>query len=333
MKADTGTTCEESGAPRPLLTIAVPTYNRCGLLETTLETIASQVAPLQDEVELLVANNGSPDGTVAMLERIAKRYPFLKVHNHESNIGPDPNFAFCLRQAKGRFFWLHGDDDLLCMGALEALVAVLRAEDPDVVHLRHRWFVGEPPELQTTVGAFTVWNDERAFLRTIGPLITFITSIVVRADGVRDDVLEALTGSFMIQYAWVLPRIKPGAKMVCLEGTNLLARGSNSSGYSCIDTFGKSMQRTLALCEELGILTKENRRCLLLIFLGDFLPYTLISDQSGLDKSCSRTDFIEAYRGFPLLGRLSYFAVRFQGRLLTKLPLGLHRRLLRKVIW
>lgn len=331
MKAETGTTCEGSGAPRPLLTIAVPTYNRCGLLETTLETIASQVAPLQGEVELLVANNGSPDGTAAMLERIAKRYPFLKVHNHESNIGPDPNFAFCLRQAKGRFFWLHGDDDLLCMGALEALVAVLRAEDPDVVHLRHRWFVGEPPELHCRTGAFTVWNDERAFLRTIGPLITFITSIVVRADGVRDDVLEALTGSFMIQYAWVLPRIKPGAKMVCLEGTNLLARGSNSSGYSCIDTFGKSMQRTLALCEELGILSEGNRQRLLLIFLGDFVPYVLLSDRSGLDKSFSYADFADAYRGFPLLGVLSYVAVSFPSKMISKMPLGIYRRLLRLV--
>lgn len=330
MKAeeDNGT----EGGMAPLLTIAVPTYNRCGLLEATLETIASQVEPLQGEVELLVANNGSPDGTAQMLERLALRYPFLKVHNHAANIGPDPNFAFCLRKATGRFFWLYGDDDLLAHGALSALVGVLRAEDPDIVHLRHQWFVGDAPDIPKASGRFTVWRDDAAFLRTVGPLVTFITSIVVRTDGVRDEVLEALTGSFMIQYAWVLPRIHPGSKMVCLEGTNLLARGSNSYGYSCIDTFGKSMQRTLARCAQLGILSEANRRRLLLVFLGDFLPYALISDRSGLDKSFSKADFVEAYRGFPVLGRLSYLAVRSQGRFLAKLPLGLYRRLLRKVV-
>lgn len=332
MDPEIGSTGVAGSGERPLLTIAVPTYNRCALLEATLETIASQVAPVRHEVELLVANNGSPDATAAMLESFVVRYPFVKVHNHPANIGPDPNFAFCLRQATGRYFWLYGDDDLLGDGAIEALASVLRAEDPDIVHLRHEWFVGEPPPIPKASGKYTVYRDERAFLKAIGPLVTFITSTVVRNSGVSDNVLDALTGSFMIQYAWVLPRIAPGTKMVYLDGLNLLARGSNSYGYSYVDTFGKSMQKTLARCEELGILSAEDRKHLLLVFLGDYLPYALLADRSGLDKSFSRADFVEAYRGFPFLGGLSYLTVRFRGAFFAKVPLGIHRRILHKVI-
>lgn len=319
---------DKSGIDTPLLSIAIPTFNRCNLLRETLETILPQIESFSDIVELVISDNGSTDSTWSLLQDYAVKHPFIRTFRQTTNIGPDPNFRFCCEQSRGEFFWLYGDDDLLCEGALGALIALLRKEAPDVVHIRHKWFVGQPTEPGSVTGKATAFHDERAFLRGMGALVSFITCMVVRKDVAQERVLEQLTGTFMIQYTWVLPSIRPGARMFFLEGVNILARGSNSYGYSCLDTFGKSMQRTLNLCVELGILTKRNRQLLLLIFLGDFLPYVLVADGSKLDRSFSRADFFEAYEEFPLLGRLSYAMARSGGNWPTRALLGIHRRIL-----
>jgi glycosyltransferase involved in cell wall biosynthesis len=48
---------------RPVLTIAVPTYNRAALLDLCLGRIIEQVRPYGDMVEVLVSNNAATDHT------------------------------------------------------------------------------------------------------------------------------------------------------------------------------------------------------------------------------------------------------------------------------
>ena len=45
------------------LTIGIPTWNRAETLRDCVERIAPQVAPLAGQVEILVADNASPDET------------------------------------------------------------------------------------------------------------------------------------------------------------------------------------------------------------------------------------------------------------------------------
>ena len=51
----------------PLLTIAIPTYNRAGDLGTALGHIAGQLGPLADRVEVLVSDNCSTDATAEVV--------------------------------------------------------------------------------------------------------------------------------------------------------------------------------------------------------------------------------------------------------------------------
>ncbi|MEK6779826.1 MAG: glycosyltransferase, partial [Candidatus Deferrimicrobiota bacterium] len=73
----------------PLLTIAVPTYNRARTLDLCLSRIAVQIKGREDQVELIVANNCSTDGTDAVVEKhLACGVP-IRYLRHERNIGPD----------------------------------------------------------------------------------------------------------------------------------------------------------------------------------------------------------------------------------------------------
>src|SRR5713226_2419893 len=57
---------------RPRISVIVPSYNRCGLLRQTLESLAGQHFPA-DDFEVVVADDGSSDGTQAMVASFAGR--------------------------------------------------------------------------------------------------------------------------------------------------------------------------------------------------------------------------------------------------------------------
>ena len=122
-----------SQATEPLLTIATPTRNRERYLAELLPELTRQcdvVDPQGSTVELLVSDNASTDGTWHVLSRMAADHPRVVVRRHEVNIGGERNFIFCVRQSRGSYVWLFGDDDLLEPHAVSALLSVLRRYAP-----------------------------------------------------------------------------------------------------------------------------------------------------------------------------------------------------------
>jgi glycosyltransferase involved in cell wall biosynthesis len=110
-------------AGMPLVTIAIPTYNRAdSFLPIVLEAALAQTWP---RLEVLVGNNASTDGTAELLA--GYRDPRIRVLNHERNLGANGNFNSLLEAARGDWFLLFHDDDMIdvdfveiCMGELEA---------------------------------------------------------------------------------------------------------------------------------------------------------------------------------------------------------------------
>jgi glycosyltransferase involved in cell wall biosynthesis len=94
---------------RPLVSIGIPTYNRAaGTLPMTLKSALDQDYP---EIEIIVGDNCSTDGTEAFVKSFKEdRIVYLK---HEVNIGPTNNYNACLAAAKGAYFLLLHDDDLI----------------------------------------------------------------------------------------------------------------------------------------------------------------------------------------------------------------------------
>ena len=92
---------------RPLVSIGIPTYNRAnGYLKETLESALAQTYP---NVEIVVADNCSPDATRAVVASYDD--PRVRYFRHEPGIKPNDNFNFCLQQANGTYFLLLHDDD------------------------------------------------------------------------------------------------------------------------------------------------------------------------------------------------------------------------------
>jgi glycosyltransferase involved in cell wall biosynthesis len=109
----------------PLVTIVTPTYNRGQLLEETLESVLSQDYPA---IEYIVLDDGSTDGTPALLKRYGKRLSAVR----HPNMGEHRTVNRGWWMAHGSIIGTVNDDDLLLPGAVREAVHAL-AEHPDVL--------------------------------------------------------------------------------------------------------------------------------------------------------------------------------------------------------
>lgn len=111
-------------ASAPFLTIGIPTWNRVERLQQQLEAM---VPFLSNEVELLVCDNGSDDGTWSFLQQQARHdlLPIRCVRNG-SNLGADVNYLRIIEAASGSWLWFIGDDDPIDFAMLPYLLTQLR---------------------------------------------------------------------------------------------------------------------------------------------------------------------------------------------------------------
>ena len=106
----------------PLVTIAIPTYNRAdGYLKDAINSALSQT---YGNIEIIVSDNCSEDNTKEIVENF--RDSRIRYFRHEKNIGANNNFNFCLNQAQGKYFMLLSDDDLIDADMIETCIT---AED------------------------------------------------------------------------------------------------------------------------------------------------------------------------------------------------------------
>jgi glycosyltransferase involved in cell wall biosynthesis len=93
----------------PLVTIGIPTYNRAdSYLRKTLTSALNQT---YQNVEIIVSDNCSTDSTEPFVRGLSD--PRIRYFKHTNNIGGNNNFNFCLAEAKGDYFLLLHDDDLI----------------------------------------------------------------------------------------------------------------------------------------------------------------------------------------------------------------------------
>ncbi len=93
------------------VTVIIPVYNVENYLAEALESLLAQTIP-QEEMEVLMINDGSTDGSPAICEEYANKYPNFKVISQE-NQGVSAARNAGIRRAKGKYLlYLDGDDTL-----------------------------------------------------------------------------------------------------------------------------------------------------------------------------------------------------------------------------
>ena len=104
----------EASAPSPVVSVIVPTFDRLPLLRETIASVLDQTFP---DLELIVVDDGSTDGTAAYVEGIADPRARLVALTHGGNVSRALNAGAAA--ARGRWLCVLGSDDVWLPGKLE----------------------------------------------------------------------------------------------------------------------------------------------------------------------------------------------------------------------
>lgn len=128
------------------ITVAICTWNRCALLNETLEHVARLEIPSGVEWEVLVVNNNSTDATDEVLASFAARLPLHKVREIKPGLSNARNRAVC--EAVGEYILWTDDDVLVDELWLKAYCeAFTRWPDAAIFGGNIKpWFEGTPPD-------------------------------------------------------------------------------------------------------------------------------------------------------------------------------------------
>jgi GT2 family glycosyltransferase len=139
---------------QPLISVVIPTHQRAGLLELSLESLTVQTLPHAD-FEVLVVDDGSTDNTAAVCERLAHELPLRYLRIENSGIAAAKNLGLFTARAPLVLFF--DDDDVADRRLLDAHLEAHRAH----------------PDENVVVLGYTAWAPELE----ITPVMEYVTDI------------------------------------------------------------------------------------------------------------------------------------------------------------
>lgn len=113
----------------PLVSFGIPVYNEERFVGETIESLLAQD---YQNIEIIICDNASGDGTEAICRKAAEQDPRIRYHRNSENIGLIANFNKVCRLSKGDFFMWVGAHDLMSGNFVSACVKEFM-QSPQVV--------------------------------------------------------------------------------------------------------------------------------------------------------------------------------------------------------
>jgi len=119
----------------PLVSIAVPAFNRPDELEGCLDSIVRGIEAIgTDRVEVWITDDRSTiDLAAEIAHSFARRHSFIGFRANPENLGLERNLIESCGPCRGEYLWILGNDDLLHPDGLAAILADAAAGDHEVL--------------------------------------------------------------------------------------------------------------------------------------------------------------------------------------------------------
>lgn len=172
------------------ISVIMPVYNAAEHLPAAVRSVLGQTCT---DLELILVDDGSGDGSGALCDQFAAREPRVRVI-HQANAGICAARNAGLAIAKGEYITFCDDDDVYLPGFLAAAIGLARLFRADLVRLDYRLFRvdsgGGCRELPHQPGRPILLTPESSgadygsFLRASGPL--FVWNALYRRSALGD---------------------------------------------------------------------------------------------------------------------------------------------------
>jgi hypothetical protein len=120
---------EKLSTPAPKVSVGMPAYNSASWIEMAISSILQQTF---SDLELIISDNASTDGTYEICERFARRDSRVRLLRNPVNIGANGNYLAVLDAARAPYFKWTTSSDWCAPSFIEKCVAALE-RDPQAV--------------------------------------------------------------------------------------------------------------------------------------------------------------------------------------------------------
>lgn len=215
-----------------ILSICIPTYNRCFFLIDSLRDLFQQAIKLgvENEIEICVSDNASTDNTKDELEKLCSDFPQFRilVNRNETNIGVDRNFVKVLSMPSGKYSILKGDDDYFRPGGLKYLFDMLEENpsidffisDVDIVNtkrefVRHVNYLREKEQLVVLFSNEIEARNYFALCENILALGSFVSGAVFKTEAIKGvDIDPQFIGTYYVHQYYFWKYLLAGHKLM-----------------------------------------------------------------------------------------------------------------------
>ena len=190
------------------ITFAVPCYNSAEYMDACIESLLA----VGDDVEVIIVNDGSSDGTAAKADSWQERYPDIVCAVHQDNGGHGAAVNAGLEHAHGRYFKVVDSDDWLDAEAMVEVMGYLREQmeyaDPTDLVIANYVYEKVHENARTVMRYKNVFPVAQEFtwedVGTFNPSqYLLMHSVIYRTDLLRDAGLELPRHCFYVDNIFV----------------------------------------------------------------------------------------------------------------------------------
>ena len=127
--------------------VIIPVYNTKEYLEECIESVLAQT---QKEIEIIIIDDGSDDGSLDIIDDYVRRYPFIrKIEQNHLFQGTARNRG--LEAASGKYVYFMDSDDAIKPDLFSRCYALCKSEDLDYVTFDAHGFVYDENDTELTI--------------------------------------------------------------------------------------------------------------------------------------------------------------------------------------
>jgi glycosyltransferase involved in cell wall biosynthesis len=216
----------------PILTIAIPTWNRDEYLRQNLRQLKSEIDTVGHHlVEVLVSDNCSPDSTPDVVREAQATGLAVRYVRNERNLGWARNFAQCVDLAKGKYLILFGDDDVLCSGTLSLLIPHLSKEYGVICLRPYGYDVDFEKENPGGRGKLQIFKDPCAYLVKISKCFTLTSALVINRTLLNNVDSREFIHTNLATFHLVLRAALAARSNLYIDSFLVAGKRQNSSSY------------------------------------------------------------------------------------------------------
>jgi glycosyltransferase involved in cell wall biosynthesis len=236
----------------PIISIAIPTYNRAKNLKLTLDSIITQEIFIKtNKFEIVISDNCSKDNTTEIVKHYIALFPDkIKYHRNVFN-NVDLNFETVLKKCSGQYLKLNNDTLVHEPYSLKVMLSTVE-----------KYINTKPIILFTTSAAKTkhiIFNDINEFLTNVSYLNTWIACFGIWKSDLENLQDFSRNVNLNLVQTDVICRLINSGKIICINNDYIFKtiESPKKGGYHLVQVFLVNYSKILHQYVENKLLDKK----------------------------------------------------------------------------